>query len=241
MAATPKPEGTPVGRRVVLGMLGLGAAGVVVGKQVQSGVAALLEPVTSRDPTGITQLIPGSGGFRIYAELGSPSRSDADYALTVDGLVDSPRTYRLDDLRERLPQTRLVKDFQCVTGWRVPGVHWQGVKLSDLLDEVGVKPQARAVHFHSFDGGYTETLTLDQARRPDVIAAHRMLGAPVTQEHGGPVRLYVAAMYGYKSAKWLERIEVTDSVDPIGYWEEQGYDVDAWVGRSNGRTDEEIH
>ncbi len=67
-----------------------------------------------------------------------------------------------------------------------------------------------------------------------------MLGKPVTREHGGPVRLYVAPMYGYKSLKWLDRIEVTAGLDEPtdpGYWEGFGYDVDAWVGRSNGLDD----
>jgi DMSO/TMAO reductase YedYZ molybdopterin-dependent catalytic subunit len=66
--------------------------------------------------------------------------------------------------------------------------------------------------------------------------ATAMVGDTVTPEHGGPVRLYVAPMYGYKSCKWLGGIQVADHVQP-GYWEELGYDVDAWVGRSNGRTD----
>ena len=56
-----------------------------------------------------------------------------------------------------------------------------------------------------------------------------MLGANVTPDHGGPVRLYVAPMYGYKSIKWLNRIEVTDVIVP-GYWEDNGYPVNAWIG-----------
>ena len=86
------------------------------------------------------------------------------------------------------------------------------------------------MRFTSFDGTYTESLTLDQARRPDVIVAYQIDGKPIATEHGGPVRLYVAPMYGYKSCKWLDGIEVTDQVEP-GYWEQFGYDVDAWVGR----------
>ena len=62
-----------------------------------------------------------------------------------------------------------------------------------------------------------------------------MQDKPLSHDHGGPVRLYVAPMYFYKSAKWLSGITVTDEVRP-GYWEERGYDVDAWVGRSNGRA-----
>ena len=60
---------------------------------------------------------------------------------------------------------------------------------------------------------YTESLTLEQARRPDVIVAYTMQGRPLTRLHGGPARLYVAPMYGYKSLKWLASIEVTDRVD----------------------------
>ncbi len=155
--------------------------------------------------------------------------------MTVSGLVDKPQAFRLADLA-RLPQTVLDRDFQCVTGWRVPDVHWVGVALPDLLDAVGVSPQATAVRFTSFDGVYTESLTLEQARRKDVLVATQMDGKPVTHDHGGPTRLYVAPMYGYKSLKWLDGIEVTDKVEP-GYWENLGYDVDAWVGRSNGRDD----
>jgi len=156
----------------------------------------------------------------------------------VKGLVDHPVVLTLDDLRA-MPRTALVKDFQCVTGWRVPDVHWEGVKLSDVLDAVGVQDTARALAFDSYDGLDTESLTLDQARRPDVIVAYRMLGAPITSEHGGPVRLYVAPMYGYKSLKWLSAIRVVDDVQP-GYWEQNGYAVDAWIGSSNGGTEQPV-
>jgi DMSO/TMAO reductase YedYZ molybdopterin-dependent catalytic subunit len=150
--------------------------------------------------------------------------------------VDRPRSYTLAELTA-LPPTRLVRDVQCVTGWRVPDTPFEGVRLSRLLDAAGVRPHGRAVRFTCFDGTYTESLTLDQARRPDVLVALRMQDEPLAHRHGGPVRLYVAPMYFYKSAKWLSGITVTDEVRP-GYWEERGYDVDAWVGRSNGRDDE---
>jgi DMSO/TMAO reductase YedYZ molybdopterin-dependent catalytic subunit len=228
-----------VGRRVVLGMVGLGVGGILVGKKIQSGLSDVLTPVQQADPTGLTQLIPSSGSFRIYTITNSlPSKKTADWTLTVGGLVNKPLTLTYNDLLA-MPATTLVKDFQCVTGWRVTKVHWTGVLLSDILDQAGVQPEAKALQFHSFDGADTESLTLDQARRPDVIVAHQMLGAPVTREHGGPVRLYVAPMYGYKSLKWLDGILVTDKVIP-GYWEQNGYDVDAWIGKSNGRDDQPV-
>jgi DMSO/TMAO reductase YedYZ molybdopterin-dependent catalytic subunit len=132
-----------------------------------------------------------------------------------------------------MPSTKLVKNFQCVTGWKVPDVAWEGVKLSDILTTVGVKPEAVALSFESYDGADTESLTLDQARLPDVIVAYKMLGAPVTREHGGPVRLYVAPMFGYK---WLSAIRVVDRVEP-GYWEENGYPINGWLDGATGSID----
>lgn len=112
----------------------------------------------------------------------------------------------------------------------------RGVRLADLLDAAGVRSGATAVQFSCFDGSYSESLTLDQARRDDVLVALKMQDQPVTHNHGGPVRLYVAPMYFYKSAKWLSGITLTSDVQR-GYWEHYGYDTDAWVGKSNGRDD----
>lgn len=228
-------SGTPVGRRVFLGMVGLGAVGIVAGARVQSAVGRLLQPVTAATG-GLSALIPGSDTFRIYTVTdGFPSVAAGAYRLKVQGLVDRPLDLSLADLKS-MSRTTLVRDFQCVTGWRVPKVRWDGVLLSHLLDAAGVQPSARALAFDSFDGVYTESLTLSQARRPDAMVAYGFEGGPVSNEHGGPARLYVAPMYGYKSAKWLATIKVVSDVEP-GYWEQQGYDVDAWVGASNGRHD----
>lgn len=218
-------------------MLGLGALGIVGGSRVQTAVDAVLKPIQSADPTGLSGLLPGGDGFRIYTVTsGFPLETAASYRLRVDGLVDNPMTLTVADLAAMAPTT-LVRDFQCVTGWRVNKVHWQGVALSALLDRAGVQPTGKALRFESFDGTYAESLTLDQARLPDVIAAYSMLGGPVSTPHGGPVRLYVGPMYGYKSCKWLSRIEVVDRVQP-GYWETVGnYSVDGFVGKSNGRDD----
>jgi DMSO/TMAO reductase YedYZ molybdopterin-dependent catalytic subunit len=71
-------------------------------------------------------------------------------------------------------------------------------------------------------------MTLAEARRSDVIIALRMLGKPVTHDHGGPVRMYAASMYGYKSTKWLSGIELTKDEVP-GYWEHRGYDINGTI------------
>ncbi|MDW4908143.1 molybdopterin-dependent oxidoreductase [Streptomyces sp. ADMS] len=230
-------RGKPIGRRVLLGTLGLGALGVVAAPTLQGGMESFLAGAAEKDPTGLTGLLPNGGGFRYYSVTSSvPRKNAANYRLKIDGLVDRPATYTLADLRA-MPQTRMVKDVQCVTGWRVPGTPFEGVRLSRLLDAAGVRSSAGAVRFTCFDGAYTESLTLDQARRADVMVALRMQDKNLGHSHGGPVRLYVAPMYFYKSAKWLSGITVTEDVQP-GYWENRGYDIDAWVGKSNGRDDE---
>jgi len=230
------PRDSPVGRRVFLTLLGLGAVGVATGAAVQGWLERSIGPIVGRDPTGLLALLP-IGRFRLYTVTGEfPERSRADYRLAVDGLVDSPLDLRFDDLLA-MDRVRLVRDFQCVTGWRVPDVSWTGVRLRDLLDAAGVRPDARAVRFVSFDGAYTESLTLSQARRADVLVAYELDDEPLSSLHGGPARLYVAPMYGYKSLKWLRRIELTEAVEP-GYWEQRGYDVNGWVGRSNNRDDD---
>ncbi len=216
-----------------LGLVGAGALGVVFGAKVSDFLAGI---VPKSDPTGLSTLLPLGDHFRYYTiTSGFPKRAPQDYRLTVTGLVDTPLTLTYDELLA-MPPTMLTKDFQCVTGWRVPDTHWTGVKLADLLDRAGVKSSGTALRFTSFDGAYTESLTMDQGRRDDVIVAYDLEGKPLSSDHGGPARLYVAPMYGYKSCKWLSGIEVVDHVIP-GYWEENGYDVDGWVGRSNGRDD----
>ncbi len=218
-----------------LGLIGLGAAGVVFGAKVQNRLGNALAPIEAKDPTGLLSLLP-FGNFRFYTVTGGfPHRARDKYTLQVTGLVEHPFTLTYNELTA-MPVTSITRDFQCVTGWRVPSVHWKGVQLRTLLDRAGVKSEATALRFVSFDGTYTESLTLSQARRPDVLVAYELDGSPLSTAHGGPARLYVAPMYGYKSCKWLQSIELTSEVEP-GYWEHYGYDVDGWVGHSNGRDD----
>jgi DMSO/TMAO reductase YedYZ molybdopterin-dependent catalytic subunit len=223
-----QPAGAPVGRRAILSVVALGVAGVLGGNWIQNTLGRLLGPIEERDPTGLIALLPIGETFRFYSVTGSvPTRTAAAYRLDVSGLVGRPTSYTLTDLHA-MPQTSLVRDFQCVTGWRVPGVHWTGVPLSAVLDRSDPSPGATAVRFHSFDGTYTESMTIAEARRPDVLIALRMLGAPVTADHGGPVRMYAASMYGYKSTKWLSGIELTHDRIP-GYWENYGYNIDGTI------------
>ena len=117
----------------MLGLLGLGAVGTVTGSTLQSRLSAVMAPLELRDPTGLLALLPIGNAFRYYSVTGgAPTRTAQSYRLDVTGLVDSPASWTLADL-QAMPQTSIVRDFQCVTGWRVPEVHWSGVKLSAVL------------------------------------------------------------------------------------------------------------
>jgi DMSO/TMAO reductase YedYZ molybdopterin-dependent catalytic subunit len=228
-------DGTPIGRRVFLGLAAFGVSGIVWGSKAAGLMEHLLGSVAVKDGTGLLGLLP-TGRFRIYSVTGRlPDRAPADWQLDVGGLAGASYTIGYDEL-VRMPAVELTKDFQCVTGWRVPDVRWKGVRLADVIARAAPQAGVTAVEFESFDGAYTETLTLEQARRDDVIVAYELDGKPISSAHGGPVRLYVAPMYGYKSLKWLQRITLVGEPRE-GYWERQGYDVDAWIGASNGRSD----
>ncbi|HET9125051.1 MAG TPA: molybdopterin-dependent oxidoreductase [Solirubrobacteraceae bacterium] len=208
----------------MLSLLGLGALGTLFGSNVQAGISALVDSIHAG---GVAGLLPGGGQFTIYTVTDGYPVAPAGYRLRVDGLVERPLSLSVADLRS-LPAARLTRDFQCVTGWEVANVHWVGVRLVDLAERAGAKPAASAFRFTSFDGVYTESLTVEQARETGAIAAYSMLGAPLTREHGGPVRLYVPDMFGYKSIKWLSGIELVTHAGP-GYWEQNGYPVNAWI------------
>jgi DMSO/TMAO reductase YedYZ molybdopterin-dependent catalytic subunit len=195
--------------------------------------AALVLPWLGRLPLALArsggeeaQVVEGE--FITYSAAGFiPYIPRSKYRLEVTGAVASPLNLTYEELLA-LPRTEVVRNFQCVTGWVVPSVHWAGVRLADLLARAGPLPGETVVQFESADGIYTDTLSGDQLFLPDVLLAYEMEGKPLPPERGGPVRLVVPPMYGYKSVKWVRRIRVTNRVVP-GFWEQRGYAVDAWI------------
>ena len=141
--------------------------------------------------------------------------------------MDKPQIFRWEDFL-KLPRVVQVSEFHCVEGWSVYKITYEGVRLTDLLDFAGVKPQAKYVKFYSAEGVYTESLTLEQARLPDVMAAVLIDGMQIPSDLGGPVRLVIPQMFAYKALKWFVGMELTDEQHK-GYWEVRGYPVDAWV------------
>jgi DMSO/TMAO reductase YedYZ molybdopterin-dependent catalytic subunit len=216
------------GRRAFLGVTAVGLSSLVWGRSAWQAVSGVTHPFVDALPSGI---IPS--GWRIYTVAASMPRFDpATWRLRIDGLVDRPQTIDYEQLRA-LPAAEQISTFHCVTGWTVSNVHWRGVRFADLLAAAAPRPNAGVLTFTSAEKPYVDTLTLDQAHLPDVMLAYEMDGQPLPRPHGAPVRVVIPDMYGYKNVKWVERITVGARAQP-GYWEQRGYDTDAWVGRSNG-------
>ena len=218
----------PYGRRAFLGLL----AGGVSSLFWAGPAARALAPVTSGFSQALGNLLP-VGGWRIYTISGSmPIFDEGSYRLEITGLVRNPVQLTYAQLRA-LPQAHQVSTFHCVTGWSVDNVRWGGVRFRDLLALAEPLPSAKAIRFVSLEQPYNDSLSLDQARLPNVMLAVDMDGQPLSRPHGSPARVVIPEMYGYKGVKWLTKMELVDH-QPTGYWEGLGYDQNAWVGRSNG-------
>ncbi|WP_145414149.1 molybdopterin-dependent oxidoreductase [Paenibacillus xylanexedens] len=173
------------------------------------------------------------GHFRVYTVTPIPSFSNANWSFRIDGLVERAQIWNWEQF-VKLARTVQVSDFHCVTGWSVYKNTWEGIPLKHFLENAGIKPGAHSVKFYSGDGVYTDAITLEQAQMDDIMIAVMHDGKPIPADLGGPVRLVIPQMYAYKSVKWLNRIEVIDS-EHIGYWEERGYDKDAWLSGASQR------
>jgi len=157
-----------------------------------------------------------------------PDVAASNWRLRIYGLVE--HELNLDWAAfQAIQQVTDVSDFHCVTRWSQLDMDWQGVRAQDLLALVQPTASAKFVTLHSYDG-YTTNLPLEALLDDDVIVAHSVLGAPLSAEHGGPVRLVVPKRYAWKSAKWLKAIEIHE-FDKPGFWEVRGYhnDADPWL------------
>ena len=155
----------------------------------------------------------------------------ATWALTVDGLVARPLALSLDALKA-LPQRAQITRHDCVEGWSAIG-KWQGPQLATVLALAGVSPRARYAVFHCADSfgaaPYYESIDIVDAHHPQTILAWRMNDRPLEIQHGAPLRLRVERQLGYKQAKFVQRIELRDTLAGVyggkgGYWEDSaGY------------------
>jgi DMSO/TMAO reductase YedYZ molybdopterin-dependent catalytic subunit len=166
--------------------------------------------------------------YTVSKNLIDPSVDVAGWSLTVDGLVERPATYVYADITA-LPTYSDYYTLQCISntvGGELWGnAHWKGVRLVEILGRAGLKPGIRKVVLHA-DDGYTDSIMLDVALRPDTLLAYEMNGEVLPKEHGYPARLLIPGIYGMKNVKWITRIELVD-YDFKGYWAKQGWEDNA--------------
>ena len=177
---------------------------------------------------------PGTGSGGVFDGWGERTVDPQDltqilasWRLVVDGMVQEPLELRFSDLFT-LPGQSQVTDFHCVEGWSVIDVPWNGVHLSHLLARARPHPGASHITFHTVGGAYNESLPIDVALEPRSLMAYGIAGATLPVKHGFPLRLVVPRLLGYKNAKYVHRLELTDR-EVQGYWVVAGYPYDGEV------------
>ncbi len=142
------------------------------------------------------------------------------YRIWVRGRVARPLDLSLAELLA-LGGESFRHDFHCVTGWTREGLTWEGAPLAFVLEQAGVRSEASWLLAFAY-GAYSAAIPLEEARKPGVLLAFMLNGKPIPAPYGGPVRLVVPQLYGWKSVKWLMGIKLLERYEP-GYWEARGY------------------
>ena len=178
---------------------------------------------------GRPRIPPGQHGVKALPNMGGVKGPGnvPKWRLVIEGEVQNPLTLKFQDLM-KLKQTDLTCDVHCVTGWTLLDARWRGIPMSTVMDLVQVKESAGFVVLEA-PGGYSSSIPLSEARKPNVILAHDFMDQSLPQEHGAPLRGLVPDRYFYKSVKWLEKIRLVVDDEP-GYYESGGYSnsADPW-------------
>jgi DMSO/TMAO reductase YedYZ molybdopterin-dependent catalytic subunit len=160
-----------------------------------------------------------------YSSVLDPGVDLAKWTLAVEGLVARPGNYTLAEIRA-LPRISQNTRHICIEGWDVIG-NFGGCRISEFLDFVGAEPGARFLEAECADD-YYESIDMASALHPQSLLCYEMYGQPLDRGHGAPLRLQMPTKLGYKQAKYLTALRVTNVLHKEkGYWEDQGY---SWYG-----------
>jgi len=159
--------------------------------------------------------------FRENSIKGPQYIDKENYTLAIAGLVNTPKNYTYDEVINNHPVYKKVVTLDCVEGWRVT-ILWDGVLVSDLIEEANPLPNAEVVIFHAYDG-YTTSLPLEYIQNKKIIMAHKINNVTIPPERGFPFQLVAESKWGYKWIKWITEIELSDNSYYRGYWERRGY------------------
>jgi len=162
------------------------------------------------------------------AIMGTQTIDPDTYRLAITGLVNNTLEFTYGDVINNFPSYQQVATLLCVEGWSVTML-WEGVRISDLLNEAGVNSSATVAIFSAPDG-YTTALPLDYIAQNNIMLAYKLNNVTLPASIGFPFCLVALNQYGYKWIKWVTEIEVSNDTGYLGYWESRGYPNNATVG-----------
>ena len=203
----------------LLGLLGAGMTAQAQSKNVQQ--------VEIREYQG--EKLGSVDDFRENSIKGVQRIDPETYLLAIDGLVEQTQSLTYATLQEMSHAKKLVT-LHCVEGWSVTAL-WEGIPVSDLLQQVAPTATANTVIFHAHDG-YTTSLPLDVILERKLIIADRINDITLPPERGFPFQLVAEDKWGYKWIKWITRIELSDDPNYRGFWESRGYNNDSELSGS---------
>ena len=156
----------------------------------------------------------------VFEAGGMPEIDTDQYRLHVKGLVEEERSFAWEEIMA-LPASKVDARLASVSGWSVRAT-WEGVLWRDFIGAVNPKKKASHATFTSLGGTYETTVSLADLNHPRVLLVYGVGGESLEREYGGPLRMVIPNLYGYKSCKWLGTIPLTDAMRG-GYWEDRGY------------------
>ena len=216
-------------RHLLAGLAGIGLAG---GLPSTLSAAQRAEELVPNEWEDITS-------YNNYYEFGTGKSDPAKYAgalttapwsVEINGLVDRPAVYHLEDILQKMAIEERIYRFRCVEAWSMV-VPWNGFELADLLNMAGLQSQAKYVAFQTLyrpeemrgqnypvlDWPYVEGLRLDEAMHPLTLMANGIYGKLIPNQNGAPLRLVVPWKYGFKSIKSIVKITLTDTMPPTSW------------------------
>jgi len=155
-----------------------------------------------------------------FSAGGRPTIGPEQWRLAVDGMVAREREFSLEDIKA-MPQSEVDARLTSVSGFSLRA-RWQGVLWRDFLAGLEAEPGASHATFTSQGGGYTTTVSLKDLDHPRVMLVLGVEDEPLEMDFGGPLRMVVPQLWGYKSAKWLAGVTFGDKMRG-GFWEDRGY------------------
>lgn len=173
------------------------------------------------------QQLSSINDFRENSILGPQYIDIEGYVLKVTGLVENPTAYTYDNVVNKFDHYKKVVTLNCVEGWSVK-LLWEGMLVRDIIEGAGPLDSAKVIIFHSHDG-YSTSFPIGYIMDNDIIIACNMNDIPIPPERGFPFQLVAEDKWGYKWAKWITEIELSDDGNYTGYWESRGYTNSGWL------------